>query len=224
MSPEFMHISMEDAWDNPHERVRARNKPAVLVKSEMQSVAPLTSFMLTINDPGTFFFGTGDFVTDNFVGFIQNTIYTDPGVTITGSSLSPNGKTLTVNFDGLTAGKKAIFNIDLDSSNAALFPFPDYRLVLCGAPGGTGDPAGPPATVAATFTNAASPLPNTTTLTEMLAAAQTAPDFFQQVIRPAKVMDMVEVKSTFVPEPSTAILALSMAALASMHRRRLGAR
>jgi MYXO-CTERM domain-containing protein len=221
MSAEFMHISMEDSWDNPHLRVRARNKPAIMIVNEDNSVAPLTTFTLEINNPGPFFFGSGDFATDSFVGFIQNTIYTDPGVTITGSSLSPDSKTLTVNFDGLTMGKKAIFNIDLDSSNPALFPFPDYRLVLCGAPGSPGASPGMPATISATFTNAASPPPNTTTLTMDLQAATDVPEFFEQHVRPAKLMEMIEIKEKTIPEPTSAVLALGgVAALAALRRSR----
>jgi hypothetical protein len=182
---------------------------------------------LKINDPGPFFFGTGDFVTDSFTGFIQNTIYTDPGVTITGSSLSPDGKTLTVNFDGLVANSKAIFNVDLDTSDPSLFPFPDYRLVLCAPPNGSNGSNGTSsmgATISATFTDAASPSPNTTTLTETLPPAASDPEFFEYVIRPAKLMDMVEHKDVFVPEPSAVILAFSGVGLAAIHRRRRTAR
>jgi hypothetical protein len=224
MSQQFMDISMEDGWDNPHQRVRARNKPAIMIVNESQSVAPLTSFMLTINDPGPFFFGTGDFVTDSFTGFIQNTIYTDAGVSITGSSLSPDGKKLTVNFDGLTANKKAIFNVDLDTSDPSLFPYPDYRLILCAPPSNGTNGTSTGATVAATFTDASSPPPNTTTLSDTLPPAASDPEFFEHVIRPAKLMEMVEHKDITIPEPSAAILALSAAGLAVIHRRRLAAR
>jgi hypothetical protein len=223
MSQQFMDISMEDGWDNPHQRVRARNKPAIMIVNENQSVAPLTSFMLTINDPGPFFFGTGDFATDSFTGFIQNTIYTDPGVSITGSSLSPDGKTLTVNFNGLVANSKAIFNVDLDTSDPSLFPFPDYRLVLCAPPNGSNGSNGTSsmgATISATFTDASSPPPNTTTLTDTLPPAASEPEFFEHVIRPAKLMEMVEHKDVFVPEPSALILAFSGLGLAAIQRRR----
>jgi len=220
-SPEFMEVWKEDSWDNPHLRVRARNKPAIMIVNEDVSVAPLTTFTLEINDPGPFFFGTGDgFPMETFVGFIQDTIYTDPGVTITGSSVSGDGKTLMVNFDGLTAGRKAIFNIDLDTTDPGLFPFPDYRMVLCGAPSSPSD-MGVPATISGTFTNVASPPPNTTTLTMDLEATTVVPEFFEQFVRPAKEMEMNEIKEKFIPEPSSAVLALAgIAGLMGLRRRR----
>ena len=132
-TPQFMDVLWEESCDNPHLRVRARNKPALMLINDITSTASITSFKLTIN-AGDYLFGTGDIVTDNFNNFIKDTIYTDVGVSITGSSVSPDGKELTVNFSGLDAGKKVIFNVDFDAQNMAMFPFPDYRNILFGAP------------------------------------------------------------------------------------------
>jgi hypothetical protein len=221
-SPQFMEVWKDDAWDNPHLRTRARNKPALMIINDDLSDAPLTSFSVTINE-GPYTFGTGDFITDNFTGFIQNTIYTDPGVTITGSSLSVDQKTLTVMFDGLTAGRKALFNIDLDPTDGTIFPYPDYRVVLCGAPTSSGDMPSMTATIAATFTNPMmGPPNNTTTLAMDLEPETVVPEFFEQFIRAAKDMEMLEIKEKemFIPEPNGLALALAGAALAFLARRR----
>jgi hypothetical protein len=222
-SPEFMMISKEEAWDNPHIRTRARNKPALMVFNDDETVdAELTSFSLTINE-GPYFFGMGDFVTDNFMDFIQNTIYTDPGVTITGSSVSADMQTLNVTFDGLTAGKKAIFNIDLDTSDATAFPFPDYRVVLCGATTSSVDTPNLPATIAATFTSTTMGPPNNTTTLEMdLPVDEQQLTIFDQFIRLAKEMEMLEIKEkeVFIPEPNGLLLAVVGGAMAVASRRR----
>ena len=41
-------------------------------------------------------FGMGDVPADGFTNFIKNTIYNDAGVMVTGSSVSPDMKTLTM--------------------------------------------------------------------------------------------------------------------------------
>ena len=136
-TPEYDAILMDDSCDNPHLRVRANNKPAIKV-SVADTTTPgvqLSSFSLAINsDP--YFFGTGDVATDNFTDFIRETMYVDDGVTILGSTLSADMKLLTVNFDGMTAGKSAIFNVDLDVvDDPSMFLYPDFRVVLFGAAG-----------------------------------------------------------------------------------------
>jgi hypothetical protein len=222
-SPEFMQIWKDDAWDNPHLRTRARNKPALMIVNDDLSEAPLTSFSVTINE-GPYIFGTGDFITDNFVGFIQNTIYTDPGVTITSSSLSADLKTLTVNFDGLTAGKKALFNIDLDATDPDIFPYPDYRVVLCGAPTSLLDLPNSTGTITATFTSTTMGPPNNTTTLEMdLEQDTSVPEYFDQFIRAAKDMEMLEIKekNMFIPEPNGLLLAVTGVITTLLaHRRR----
>ena len=221
-SQEFHDVSDDAMWDNPHIRVRARNKPALMIVNNSLSEAPLTSFSVTINE-GPYIFGSGDFITDNFSGFIQNTIFTDPGVTITGSSLSADQKTLTVNFDGLTAGRKALFNIDLDATDPSIFPFPDYRVVLCGAPTSLLDAPNATATVMGTFTSTTMGPPNNTRTLEMdLEQATVVPEFFDQFVRAAKFMEMVEVKEKqlFIPEPNGLVLAMAGAVMTVLSRRR----
>jgi hypothetical protein len=220
-TPEFMDVLWEESCDNPHLRVRARNKPALMLINDATSTAPITSFTLTINE-GDYLFGTGDFVTDNFSNFIKDTIYTDVGVSITGSSISPNGKVLTVNFDGLDAGKKVIFNVDFDAQNMAMFPFPDYRNILFGAPLGPGDPPTDPGSYAATFTDA-SVAPNTKTLGGNFVQVLVPPTYQNDDIRPYREMDKVEITvvGEVIPEPGSAMLAATaVAALAAFRRKR----
>lgn len=224
-TPEFMDVLWEESCDNPHLRVRARNKPAIMLTNNADSAAPITSFTLSIDTSQPYLFGTGDIVSDNFTNFIKNTIYTDAGVSITGSSLAPDGKTLTVNFDGLTAGKKAIFNVDFDAEDADMFPFPDYRMALLGAPYPGEDPT-TPATYAATFTNAASPAPNSQTLSNEFEQMTETPTYHDLVIRPYGAMDKVEVipGGGEIPEPNSLVLAISgLTALAVRRVRRVAA-
>lgn len=207
-TPQFMDVLWEESCDNPHLRVRARNKPAIMLTNNADSTAPITSFTLSINASQPYLFGLGDIVSDNFTNYIKNTVYTDAGVSITGSSVSPDGKTLTVNFDGLTAGKKAIFNVDFDAQDPDMFPFPDYRMVLMGAPYPGENPT-TPGSYAATFTNAASPAPNSQTLSANFDQIVDTPSYHDLVIRPYGVMDKVEIipGGAQVPEPTGLVLA-----------------
>lgn len=224
-TPQFMDVLWEASCDNPHLRVRARNKPAIMLTNNADSAAPITSFTLSIDASQPYLFGMGDVVSDNFTNFIKDTIYTDAGVSITGSSLSPDGKTLTVNFDGLTAGKKAIFNVDFDAEDMDMFPFPDYRMALLGAPYPGENPT-TPGTYAATFTNAASPVPNSQTLSNEFEQMTETPTYHDLVIRPYGMMDKVEVipGGGEVPEPNSLVLALGgVTALAVRRIRRAAA-
>jgi len=133
-SDEYNQIQTEESCDNPHYRVRARNKPAVLIQNDSSSEGSLTSFMMTINEAAYVFGAGGDSPLDGFDAYIKRSAYADPGVDILGSSVSTDGQTVTVNFDGLTAGKSVIFRVDLDINPnpqfSGLFPFPDFRSVL----------------------------------------------------------------------------------------------
>lgn len=204
-----------ESCDNPHNRIKMRNKPALMLTNRIDSDSPITSFTLNINNPGSYLFGTGDFASDAFTNYVKNTTYTDPGVSITGSSVSNGGRTVTINFSGLTAGKRAIFNVDIDDSNINNFPFPDYRSVLLGAPMSWGDPLTPVATFAVNFTD-----PQNASLTGSLAGEfeqlTEVPSYAETHIRPYTAMDGVEAHSTggAIPEPAGAVLATMAAAAA----------
>jgi hypothetical protein len=220
---QYKDIIYDESCDNPHLRIRARNRPAIMITNwdgttigPNASVAPITSFTLAINNPGAFIFGSGD-TGDAFTGFIKDTIYTDAGVDITGSSLSADKKTLTVNFSGLDAGKKAIFCIDLDTTDPNAFMYPDYRLILFGTP----DNPTTPGTATSTFVNAASPLPNSTSVALQLDPLTMEPEFEGANIRPYQEEDKMEVLGGGVPEPSAVALALAgLAAIALRTRSR----
>lgn len=220
---QYKDVIYDESCDNPHLRIRARNKPAIMITNwdgtsvgPTASVAPITSFTLAINNPGAFIFGSGD-TGDVFTGFIKNTIYTDAGVDITGSSLSADKKTLTVNFSGLDAGKKAIFCIDLDTTDPNAFMYPDYRLILFGTP----DNPTTPGTATATFVNSASPSPNSTSVSLQLDPLTMEPTYEGMNIRPYQASDKMEVLGGGVPEPSAVVLALAgLAAIAARTRSR----
>lgn len=218
-SAQYYAIKYDESCDNPHLRIRARNKPALMITNFADSAAPITMFTLTINE-GPYIFDDGDVASDAFTDFIKNTMYTDSGVTITSSSVSPDKKTLTVNFDGLTAGKKAIFHIDLDTSDPNGFMYPDYRMVLFGAPVNGGSPT-TPATATATFVNAASPAPNSRTLTLQFDQEVDTPTYANENIRPYHNMDKMEVTQMQIPEPGSLALAVlgGVAALGCARRR-----
>lgn len=219
----FYEIKYDESCDNPHLRIRARNKPAIMITNT--SANPLTSMTLNINS-GTAIFGMGDVGDTNpYSGFICNTIYTDPGVIITSNTTSNANKTLTVNFDGLTQGKIAIFNVDLDETNANAFMYPDYRMVLFGAPL-QGQSTTTPASVSVTFDGLPSPppvsfIPVTNTYGNPIDYSDT-PDFANENIRAYAEEDKMEVNHLggAVPEPTAAVLTLAgLAFLAAQTRR-----
>ena len=213
---DMMAIIMDASWDNPNLRLRARNKPAfMLINNSTTPTSTITSLSISIANSNTFSFGNGDMAMDNFTGFVRNNVtYNDPGVSITGSSVSPDGKTLTVNFDGLTVGKRVLFNADFDTSSG--FPYPDFRTILFGAPAVPGDLPSTPASYTVNFdTPAASITKDFPQMTDTLTYAS-------DNIRPYSFMDMVEHLNVTgqIPEPSTAVLSLAaVGALAACRRR-----
>jgi hypothetical protein len=215
---EMHDIIFDASWDNPNLRIRARNKPAFLIENTSTTMsAEITSFSATIPAGTTFTFGDGDMAMDNFTNYVRSNVsYNDAGVSVTGSSLSDGGRTVTVNFSGLTAGKRVLFNLDLDTSSG--FPYPDFRTVLFGAPSGPGVTPG-------SFTvNFANPSGSVTDdfVSPDLDASQPL-TFAGANIRPYSFMDMVEHLGIGgqIPEPSAAVLSvLGLAALTACRRRR----
>ena len=231
LTPDYYDVAYEEMCDNPILRTRARNAPAVRIDNNTSTLDPITTVTIKINE-GPYIFGMGDGMNPGFQDFIKNTIYTDAGVLITSSSLSANKKELTVNFDGLAPGSKAIFYIDLDlddadPDSAGMFPFPDYRNVLFGAPVSQGDPA----TQAGTATAIMGTAPNERVLPVNLgvatdaygnAVANVLPAWQNDNIRPYAVQDPMELISTGIPEPASMLLAGLGAAAVTLVRRRAG--
>jgi hypothetical protein len=222
ITAEMMHDIIFDAsWDNPNLRIRARNKPAFLLENTSTTLsAEITSFSATIPAGTTFSFGDGDMAMDNFTNFVRsNVAYNDPGVSITGSSLSNGGKTVTVNFSGLTVGKRVLFNLDLDTSSG--FPYPDFRTVLFGAPSLPGSPQTAPGSFTVDFANPSGSVTDDFVSPDLDASQPLT--FAGANIRPYSFMDMVEHLGIGgqIPEPSSAVLCLaSLGALAACRRRR----
>ena len=220
----YYDIKYEESCDNPHLRIRARNKPAVMITNygtplaPFDSAADITSVLLTINE-GPYVFGMGDVPADGFTNFIKNTIYNDAGVMVTGSSVSPDMKTLTVNLSGLSAGKRVIFNVDLDTTDPNYFMFPDYRAVLFGAPlDADADPTDP-ATVTANFGTA----PDIKTLSLTLDQQTTTPDWMNEDIRPYHTQDKMETPGGEIPEPGGLVLSVAGILALVLRRRATGA-
>jgi hypothetical protein len=146
-------------------------------------------------------------------------------VSITNSTVSADKKLLTVSFSGLSTGKQAVFNIDLDTSDPNAFMYPDYRMVLFGAPVQGGDPTTP---ATANVSYASGPNPGAVSFADACdlhgdpVVYDDTPEFMNANIRPYPVMDAMEVATIGlpIPEPGTgAMILLGMAALALRARR-----
>lgn len=216
---EFDQVLHEESCDNPHLRVRARNKPSLMLTNGDDATAPIESFTIQINE-GPYLFGDGDAASDNFTGFIRESVfYMDPDVSIRGSSISDDGTALTIDFSGLTAGKSVVFSVDLDANDPDMFPFPDYRTVLFGAPmSSIADPT-QPGSYSAVYSDGESER----TVGGDFAQQTDALVYFNANIRPYTTMDMIEVTQNQVeiPEPGTwALGALSLAGFAAAGCRR----
>jgi hypothetical protein len=218
-SLEYQEIQLEESCDNPHYRVRARNKPAVLIQNRDSSEGALSSFTMTIN-LAAYLFGAGGDGGDGFDGYIKRSAYADPGVDIIGSSVSPDGQRVTVNFDGLTAGKSVIFRVDIDvDSNpiyADLFPFPDFRSVLFDMDD-EGDPTEHTGTTTATFS--ADGMSSTTSESPLVGKFDM--EWEGENTRPYHVVDPIIPGGGGggIPEPSSLLLMLTGLVSSSMLRR-----
>ena len=218
--PDYYDVKYEEQCDNPHLRVRARNTPAIRIDNFSATLAPITSVTFTINQ-SAYIFGDGDGGSMLFDDYTMDSPYTDAGVTITGSSLSADKKSLTITFDGLDKDLKAIFLVDLDldpsDPNADdMFPYPDYRNVLFGAPLDNGDAPTNPASVTINYEDGREIGPAT------LQQLTDAPVYQNDVIRPYGLADRVDVHTFQIPEPSSVALALvaGAGAMAVGRRRR----
>jgi PEP-CTERM motif-containing protein len=209
-TPNEQIVQKEESCDNPHARVRARNRPGVKISNSETSVGNLSSFTIEIKKTA-YLFGTGDSPLDGFYDqYIRTSPYSDEGVDITGSSVSEDGRELTINFDGLAAGKSVIFRVDLDTNDDSIFPFPDFRNVLFG----NSDGSGMRATTSATFlSEAGSAITPKTLLTKISELDQKQIVYWEGNVRPYSVIDPVIPQggggTTEIPEPTSAMLLLA---------------
>lgn len=217
-------IIADEMCDSPHLRVRARNKPALKLTNDSNaaSTAPLSSFTIDI-ESNDYLFGSGDTPFDAFQQFISVSPFSDASVQITESSLNADKTALTVNFSGLTAGKSVIFNVDLDAINAAMFPFPDFRSVLFGAPMNHGGSPTAPANTMARFVDPGS-TPSSRDVSQQLTQLTSVPAYANERLRPYYTMDPIDIltvkTSTLVPEPATWLAGLSALCSTLLVRRR----
>ena len=133
---DLMDIIMEESCVNPVARYQNRNRFSVLVENTSTTGNLLTSFTLDLVELG-YEFGDGDFAADGFNGSLAMDMgRSDAGVSLSGSYGS-DASELVVNFSGLSAGKAAIFRVDLDpsASNTSGMLYPDYREAVLGANG-----------------------------------------------------------------------------------------
>ena len=212
LTPDYYDVLYDESCDNPNLRVRARNKPAIRLDNTSGG-SEIVTFTLQINQP-QFIFDNGDFDTDAFTGFIRDSIYTSPGVTLT--DVTVDNQELVVNFTGLTPGRRAIFNVDLDTTDPAAFPFPDFRNVLFGAPMEPGDSPSAAATFGVTFGPPASlTVPGTlmnAVDTKGVNVTTTNFRFQNENLRPKGEPDKMEIICIpgVIPEPSSVVLAIGM--------------
>ncbi|MEQ8211350.1 MAG: PEP-CTERM sorting domain-containing protein [Lacipirellulaceae bacterium] len=218
-------VAQEEMCDNPNNRIQNRNRPAVRVDNAATSNSDLTSFTLRIA-ADDYLFGTGDNAFDNFNGNpIRVSAYNMPGIEILGATItdvtnqgSENGtdKLLTVNFSGLAPGEHAIFNIDIDTSNASEFQLPDFRGVLFGSDVGSGITV--PAYHSANFAD------NVNVAETQFVTPDTAIPYTGMNVRPYQAMDPIVPfggsGGGAIPEPtSLVLLGVGLAGLSRVRRR-----
>jgi hypothetical protein len=218
-------VWMQESCDNPHNRVRANNKPALMLTNTSTGVGKIQSFTMTINSsPGgsdvPYIFGTGDSSMDVYTGYVKKSLYSTDGVSITGSSISADKSTLTVTFADFSPGRRVLFNVDLDPESPSAWPFPDFRNVLHGAPLQAGGTPTDPADVLVRLVDETTD--NVSQLTAMLEQITDMPLYSNANVRPYQVMNPMEVTEVAVseiPEPAAAIL-LGLAVAGTVARRR----
>ena len=212
-------IEMQVSCDNPHNRIRARNRVAMKVTNDAGSQGDLTSISLQINQAG-FDFGTGDEGSPDYLGeYFWESPYSSAAVDILGSSVSLDGSLLTIDFSGLAPGESAIFRLDFDPESELAFPFPDYREVLFGLDSDGNSGVNALGETTGTFTMGAM---SATTIPATFAPSAAAA-YINGDIRAYHAEDPVGqfgVTGSTVPEPTTALLLMAGVASCLGVRRR----
>ena len=215
-------VAMEEACVNPMIKVGRRNMPAILLYNDPTSEGEISSFTMEIREDG-FVFGDGDDgMTPGMYAF--ESMFQDAGVMITGSSLSADMKTLTVNFSGLAPGESALFRVDLDPTDPGAFQKPDFRQVLLGlSEDGTMGGVGTVGTTSSVFSMAG--MDSSTPPVELPTIDPAPPNVIVPVIN-SRFDDhnnpdpLIVVESGgSIPEPSSAVLLAGSLALWCARRR-----
>ena len=201
--PDDHAIEMREAWDQPYQRIAARNMPFIELRNTSETEASqITEFSISIGDTDF------EFSNDTYGQYAVRGDTSSPGVLISSAMVSDNGELLTVQIEGLDPGEVLRFRIDLDPRDMNAFPHPDFRTVLFDM---NGDNSGDNSEITVVFRETTPPN-DTVTLHNMLPDYDVdGPQAFiaNEAIR-AHVMEGVDIfpldGSQLIPEPSTLLL------------------
>lgn len=204
-------IAQSESCKNPSTRLQNRNRVAMMLQNT-SAEAEISSYTINIQEMG-YLFGDGDKLSDGFLGSLVNLDYrSDDGVGVT-AQFGVDMTEIVLNFTGLTAGRAAIFRLDLDPMDTSGMMFPDFRSILLGADNGSGPTQ--PALNSTTFSMAG--MPDVQTPLEAfniaLPTGLTASGRLEGYRSQAATQMYGQTGGTdVIPEPSTAVLLLAGAA------------
>jgi len=205
-------IAQSESCKNPSTRLQNRNRVAMMLQNTSTEANEISSYSIDIQEMG-YVFGDGDKSSDGFLGSLVRRDYrTDDGVGIS-AQFGADMTEIVLNFTGLTAGRAAIFRLDLDPLDQTGLMFPDYRSILLGASNGNGPTQ--PALNSATFSMAGMPDAQTPmealniTLDPGLVTSGQLEGYRSQS---GSEMYGQSGSTEVIPEPSTAVLILAGAA------------
>jgi len=205
-------IAQSESCKNPSTRLQNRNRVAMMLQNTSTEANEISSYTIDIQEMG-YLFGDGDKPSDGFLGSLVRRDYrTDDGVGIS-AQFGADMTEIVLNFTGLTAGRAAIFRLDLDPLDSTGMMFPDYRSILLGANNGNGSTQ--PALNSATFSKAGVPDLQTFPLAFSVPLASglvTTGQLEGYRSQAATEMYGQSGSTTEIPEPSTAVLLLAGAA------------
>ncbi len=112
-------------WDDPLQRIAARNMPWIELTNNQDADAPITRFTMTIGDAIK-----AHFSDNKFGNLIMESETDSPGVSLTASLLGGSDDTLVIEIVGLDPGKTARFRVDLAPNDPNAFARPDFRTVF----------------------------------------------------------------------------------------------
>ena len=201
--PDDHFIEMREAWDQPHQRIAARNMPFIeLRNSSNDEDARITEFRISIGDTDF------EFSNDMYGEYAIRGDTSSDGVSIESSTVQDNGELLIVNIDGLDPGEVLRFRIEIDPKANDVFPYPDFRTVLFDM---NGDDSSDNSKISVVFTQT-SPPNDSATLENMLPDydVEGPQAFYANANMRGHEMEGVDIfplsDSRLIPEPSSLML------------------